>query len=116
MSSRSLFTIGMTIMSILTIGAPVVSSAATLRNHVLTPDGFCTVNADGTRGVRDDGQTYEAWLAEHAFGNEAAYRTNLRASGLYSDPEIERMVAEMKAKEARFQLLNIQRGQNQLCR
>lgn len=112
MSKLNVLTTGLITLGVFAV--TTVASAAPSRIFVRLPDGFCTLNADGTRGVREDGQTYSAWLAEHAFGNEVAYRTQLHAEGM-PDAEIDREVARMKAEEARFQMLNIRRGQDARC-
>jgi hypothetical protein len=95
----------------------------TLRGNTLTPDGFCTVHQDKTKGVRFDGASYTAWLAQFAASQDAlkafvelAMKEGIKNGKPLTELEIGQLEAKVKKAAADFQRSRIDQGQAVLCK
>jgi hypothetical protein len=115
----------LTLLTAVSVLAPSIALAApVIRGNVLTPAGLCDKHQDGTLGVRFDGTSYTAFLAEYAADKVALaaavemYKFQVLKDG--GAPATEMQVAQLTAKikkdAATLQRMRVNQGQDALCR
>src|SRR4051812_31803983 len=94
--------------AILSLSMVTPAFAATYRGNVITPDGFCSVHTDGTKGIRFDGKSYTAWLAIYAMTQERLSEAVSTSQG--TELEIAQLKAKLLKAAAELQRLRIDQG------